>query len=552
MSNLTKRPFLSPFLRWKKKHHFWWHVVIGIFFGLAVEASLHKARDYIPMLTEVETAAADWMMNFWVQGNPDPGPPEAEKTYHPLTWININEATYAEWTEPLTVPRNKLWTLIARAIESDPAIIIVDLALDRALEHPGDELLPGDELIQRCLRQYSDMFDAASLKKAVQPSEDCFKSEALTANTRWPHLLFPVMFNVSKTPTSDDSEKEERPSDFLDGVISSSKILHWTSTTFERDSDFVVRKWRLFEQSVRKDINQENVFPSVPLLAWAILRKPELGGQPFEVSRFHTCLTKQMYPNQSYSPGLGPHDCLSGPQWDSKDSEAGTGTDPVCLGSDGKKRGWSLWDPVLKKYLCVSSNPTDLEQRLIYPLGDFSNVCLDGNPALKDRRPPPRINFKGELVPLIDCHSALEVLAGTVPPKVLEDKVVVIGVSYKDSRDLHITPLGLMPGAAWMMNAIQALLEYGQIEESHGWKKYALIFGLIVLVALIFAKLTSFWASLASAVLLCILLVPTSLWLFKLGTWLDFALPMFGVAAHHLFTNLLDEQFAVVRRYHEK
>jgi hypothetical protein len=42
-------------------------------------------------------------------------------------------------------------------------------------------------------------------------------------------------------------------------------------------------------------------------------------------------------------------------------------------------------------------------------------------------------------------------------------RVVVIGASFEDSRDLHETPVGTLPGALVMLDAIKSLNQFGPL-----------------------------------------------------------------------------------------
>ncbi len=523
--------------RWRHRHPILWHFLLGLAFGIGVELLLHESRTHVPVLTEMETAAADSMMRFWVQRDPDPGPSDLEKPYYPFAWINIDQETYESWKEPLTIPREQLWRILARVIEAGPTLVIVDVALDRSLHQSGDELL------KHCLKLYSD--------RAWPMPADCFSPRGRSDGRRWPHILFPASLKkLAEESRGRVILMKERPSDFLEEVVRGSQVLHWASTTFERDQDYVVRKWRLFEVVTREHEETMRVMPSVALLSWAILRAPSLEGKQFDVDRFEHCVTRVLAASRSRTATLSSEDCSGGATLPQGGSYSETRSELVCS-SEGRATSWPLWDPVLRKSLCLSLNPSDVQQRVIYPLGDVRRACPNKGNVPSQPWSPAYIKFHGQQQPLVECFSALDLLSGSVLPQVLEDRVVVIGTSYEDSRDFHATPLGRMPGSVWIMNAVQALMQYGQLEELHGLGKWLLVCGFIVGFAYLFAKLTSLAGALMSALVIAVVFVPFSLWLFKVGTWLDFSLPVVGVACHHVFSNVLDRRFVFFRESHD-
>jgi hypothetical protein len=150
--------------------------------------------------------------------------------------------------------------------------------------------------------------------------------------------------------------------------------------------------------------------------------------------------------------------------------------------------------------------------------------------------------------PLVEVRPAAEVskaadncrpLDSRCPDQGVTGRIVVIGGSYKDNPDIRHTPLGLMPGAMVIINAIHALLEYGTPVELKGWKR-AVASGLFILVvALCFATLRPIIASgLASAVIIVSMML--AVWIFKSGIVLDLAAPSAGVVIHRIFEELFE------------
>jgi len=48
---------------------------------------------------------------------------------------------------------------------------------------------------------------------------------------------------------------------------------------------------------------------------------------------------------------------------------------------------------------------------------------------------------------------------------------MVIGASFAESRDRHLTPLGEMPGTLVLINAIQSLYQHGELTAPPLWVK---------------------------------------------------------------------------------
>ncbi|RKZ47087.1 MAG: hypothetical protein DRR16_27295 [Candidatus Parabeggiatoa sp. nov. 3] len=67
--------------------------------------------------------------------------------------------------------------------------------------------------------------------------------------------------------------------------------------------------------------------------------------------------------------------------------------------------------------------------------------------------------------------------------------VVVIGGSYREGHDYaNLTPLGEMPGALIIINAIRTLLEYGEIKPLPNWLNVSTYVILLILMSLVLAR----------------------------------------------------------------
>lgn len=63
----------------------------------------------------------------------------------------------------------------------------------------------------------------------------------------------------------------------------------------------------------------------------------------------------------------------------------------------------------------------------------------------------------------LSIRSALPIGDRAVDPSWLAGRVVGIGASFAESRDRHLTPLGEIPGALVLINAMQSLYRHGEL-----------------------------------------------------------------------------------------
>ena len=129
----------------------------------------------------------------------------------------------------------------------------------------------------------------------------------------------------------------------------------------------------------------------------------------------------------------------------------------------------------------------------------------------------------------------------------VRDRIVVIGASFADSRDIYPTPIGEMPGALVVLNAIKSLHLFGQIKAPSLAFKGFIELALIVLMAWAYARLGSGWGTLLTGGVIVVTLLPISFYFFKYGVWVDLALPLLGMQLHQLVA-AKEEDLALKRR----
>jgi len=114
----------------------------------------------------------------------------------------------------------------------------------------------------------------------------------------------------------------------------------------------------------------------------------------------------------------------------------------------------------------------------------------------------------------------------------IRNRVVIIGASFADSRDIHRTPIGEMPGALIIANAIKSLTHYGQVRPPPALSHWVEKLFLILVAAWAFSRLTSLIAVFVAGAIIIGALVPISFYFFKYGLWVDFAIPLLAMVIH--------------------
>ena len=162
----------------------------------------------------------------------------------------------------------------------------------------------------------------------------------------------------------------------------------------------------------------------------------------------------------------------------------------------------------------------------------------EARPLVEDRRGNRAVPLrKVPLLTIISASALLDTKEVPGPGGALDGSIVVIGGSYFDAHDLHATPVGQMPGALVLLNAINTALQFpeeGSLRPAPWWLKWLSEIVVIVIVAFIFTfrALPIVFATLLSMLLAVVLiLVVGRLWIAS-GILIGIAAPVIGIVIH--------------------
>lgn len=271
---------------------------------------------------------------------------------------------------------------------------------------------------------------------------------------------------------------------FLEEAVPVSEKQAWGSPLFERDPDGKIRRWKLWQQACAPS-GSPVLVPAIQLLALSSLAN---NGDRQKL-------------DQAIS-GVTPHSCT--------DEPSPRGTIEI-----GQHKFSMIADP--------------FGQRILYSLPW----------KLDEGETRPEVSFNGAQTRLLSIIPAHAITEGGLRPSVPAGHIAIIGASYEDARDIHVTPLGVMPGSLILVNAMHSLVQHGQLNTPPIWLQLMTAAVLLVAVSLIFIKFPSMTGAIVSFVTVTLLLVPLSMYFFRYGVWLDFALPLTAVKV-----------FQIIMEYH--
>ena len=468
----------------------------------------------IGYLTKTEDVGADLFMYVFKQGL------ISKKSDYLYAFVDVDEATYSKWGEPLLMPRDKLLCIINFARTSQAKLIFVDFDLS----HWQQDAEFGAVFARSLARMSEDG------PCSVLPGHSVTAASASTV----PIILHRGISHYHVSPTSDIGRLRLSDSK-LENAVSESDYLFWASTTLEIDPDGIVRRWILWKETCREAGENESVevIPSVALMSQAVLKgdNPERIANAIKSSCARFSCTDKSRHESCPKPEIG------GRRIDLSNKKARIlYTIPWIPIQDktlvGHERSFEdLRPPEVehkgRKEPIVVSIRADAVTQLYCPNGSKKQIANRCMPApFGHERSDRQVSAHGEM-----ASSPL-----------LKDRIVIIGGSYSSTRDTYVTPVReAMPGAVALMNSIHTLTHHGVLH-APGWFISSILFfvqaGVVAAVYCFLGK--PLYAAIAYVLLFCIMFVVNGL-LLKSGVWIDASLATLGVFMYESTSNLVEK-----------
>jgi hypothetical protein len=223
---------------WKGLPKFARRVTTNLVVGLVIAIALHNLHD-LPWLRNADDGAMDWMIRMFAGSAP------GRKAPVPFAFINIDEATYRDWNEPPSMPRDRLFRLIDYAVRGQPVLIVVDVDVSRPTGPDGSE--------SEADRKFAaDLAKLAARQPPIAP------------------IVFARTFRPPIDPVSNARPEVRRTA--LDDIFTRAGNLHWAAVGYDREDDGVIRRWQPWEITCTD--GEAQVWPSMQILVAAMVRDP--------------------------------------------------------------------------------------------------------------------------------------------------------------------------------------------------------------------------------------------------------------------------------------
>ena len=474
-----------------RNRHWIVNVVVGIAIGLVL-LYFHSSKPLIA----AQNSALDKMMRINAKWDVSPNPNKIP----PLqTYIDIDDTTWrsAWWDggEPYRAPRGKLLELIAKSFEQGAKQVVLDILVEGESNRQNE--VASD-------RQFAD----GLLKLLEQKGED---GKLILGNDRQLILVRSLRAPIDNSAILGDHKKESssdviqylnqlRASPAVDEVVKKSQgRIAIAAPYFTRSEDLILRDWELFQLVCQPFSDgrsgQVRIVPSVQLLILSKYLNVQLPNPSLENQ--HNCM--------SFGSTINEHSLKAEQRPESGEV------------SSIQKIYSSYWKSLSNEFSGAIRfaehvpHIGDVGNRIVFR-SEFPFQKDDG--FFKTLRPEDLLNLKST--------------------DSLQGQIVIIGQSFRESGDMHETPLGLIPGSVVIMNSIDSIIRYGLISPPN--KAIILLLELIsiVFVGYVYARWDSVLGTVICTTVILSIFAGGSFYLFRYGVWLDFALPLVGIQLHRI------------------
>ena len=376
-----------------------------------------------------------------------------------VTVIDIDNASYDAWGQPLSTPRKRLFELVEAVERRGAASIVVDI----------------DLLANSSLEEATVTLDRLAAYSRRQSAQGAGRIPLVLVRSLWAGDGGATTHTLARLPEF-DRERIVELNARLEALVArggedaSNPSMLWGSALFETDPGGVIRHWRLLEPVCDGETAQRRTFPSVGLAIAALSIE---GKQSLEsLNRASASYAKRT--------------C--------DDTAAAARTDLqefgwLAVNSRVVRLPYLFWPARSDPFRFGTGRASDGK---VVPLLDIRSAA-----AILEREKPVAATYASTAF----CESIAAVTPLPLTCDAVRGRVVLIGSSHRDSRDLHFTPLGPMPGAYVLANTIagarDTLLSPSQIgSDSRFWG-----IGLFAAFAFLAARLRNIFAVALGAVL---------------------------------------------------
>lgn len=508
LRRITRNPLPLVFKNWRRWSRFKRLFIQNMLIGVLIEAGiLGLTALQVPFIVQLQNATLEAAMNWWADSPEErPGAPR-------VLFVDIDEETRRDpwWGggEPRLIPREPLANIVDTLYAAGIHTVLLDFTIDALPAAANTEL-------DAVLREADQRF-ATRIEQALAAHPDR-------------HLIYPKTFR----PALERNTAQAVRSSVLDPLIALFPAqVHPAAPNFlVSPDDGQVRYWRLWESACQE------TGPAPGSGRWVVIPSPQLILRALSVAP----TTPDLPPWGLATPlSLATASC----------AVDGAGSDSKAQGENSARADFQAGRWIWKTFgKCYEQDRFTAEQcgdtvsfKKTTRMSGHSESAVGetlGNRVLY-RYSDPRQNTAetGEHLraanPAIMRLPAISLKGGTLEASAIAHRplVAIVGASYLESGDWHLTPFGKMPGALVLANAIDTMQTVGLVQSPSLLIKLGSILLMLVIVSVLFAALPGFWAATLLFAGIAVVMIPLALLIVReQGIWLDVAVPVLGIYAY--------------------
>ena len=375
-----------------------------------------------------------------------------------VTVVDVDDASFEAWGQPLSVPRDKLFDLVDALDKRGAAAIIVDVDLT---------IGPTVDDVSETIGRISDYTTRSRERNHTTPlilvrglwEIPGDKKSRNAAEVRIPtHATNKVHSALNEAVQRLDALVSSKDTNYDSTVI-------WASTLFEADATGTIRNWRLLETVCGAEKSNRRTFLSVGLIAAALSNDGKQDVQQLRSSSAHYA---QRYCDLIESNTESAH--KSALRSTKRDSELTSGADFSWLkfGLTSTRLPYLFWPAPADTFRFGTAR--DSLGRTV-PLLDIRSAA-----TLWEREQ----SLKGIYNDADFCHRLAQINPLPLSCDAIRGRVAIIGASHVDSRDSYFTPLGSMAGVYVIANTVAGARD--TLLSEPGLKNNANVWGIVLFV----------------------------------------------------------------------
>ena len=381
----------------------------------------------------------------------------------PVTIVDIDDATFHKWHEPVAIPRPQLFALINTAARGRPLAIIVDVDLTAASS--VGELKLAQDLLEAYEKNSNEPRPPLILMRRLWYADESSERRQPSTVSVPTYRSFPDENSGEPIATEVLAKRLEE----LEGTVQRSPAMLWASPLHVLDHDGILRHWRSAEALCNPAPGAQRRSFLSPAAIVAALASTQGSKDPAEKVRHIKDLS------QKYA------DAACG---------AGTGADRLALAPDVQLSmarnerliPYTFWRERTSSTMSeLGKDATNNPVPALFILS-ASSIGDGGEKGATTSHGP------------VSCDPAAR--KATASPSgiscdAMRDRVILIGASHVDSRDSYITPLGQMFGEDVIANEVLGARRIGAAQD---FSRHLPMLGGAILM-LVFAIVVRFWGA---------------------------------------------------------